>query len=288
MSNCATDSVLPQWVTIGFFLLTLTLLIIISITSFISLKTKSSTRNKLYNTQSLTVNKNVYEATETKDQENEDDELQTENKYDRVTNILSTSTSATTDTTNDWTSLSYFGKFKLWIVDVLHRKSVYGPLVAHLADTASDFAAVVEFYEISKTSNPEDCNGLNTWYLFYLSIGCMALYRVISSYAIWRITGSIKRVTLQFIDVELFEVLHLSHQLGLKGASSPQRLIQCLEAVFEASCQSVLQLVYLINTGNLGGIISISSILSFINLTMTIIADDKKFIDAEFANPHDE
>ena len=47
-------------------------------------------------------------------------------------------------------------------------------------------------------------------------------------------------------------------------------------------------MVYLMKTGNLNGVIFISTILSFVNLTLTIIDDDKKFLDAQFIVPWED
>ena len=43
------------------------------------------------------------------------------------------------------------------------------------------------------------------------------------------------RVVWTLCDVEIFEILHLSHTLGLKGKSTPQRLLDLISAVFEAA-----------------------------------------------------
>ena len=75
------------------------------------------------------------------------------------------------------------------------------------------------------------------WYLFLLSVLCMALYRGVSSWSIWRITGSLKRVLKQFVDVELFNVLMIAHRFDIKGSSAPHRLISNLEASLEAAPQ---------------------------------------------------
>eukprot|EP01084_Bolivina_argentea_P255712 430218_1 len=175
------------------------------------------------------------------------------------------------------------GKLKLCAKDVWGRKSVYLPLISHLSDTATDFASVVEFGIVAANSNPIDC-GINVWYLFALSIICMVVYRIISSFKIWQITKSWYRVILQFLDIELYHILYISHFMSLKGTSSPQRLLSVLEAVFEAAPQSVIQLVYLMFTKNLSPIIIISSVFSFINLTLSLISDDRKALGIEFGD----
>ena len=73
--------------------------------------------------------------------------------------------------------------------------------------------------------------------LFLLSVLCMVLYRAVSSWSIWKITGSMKRVLLQLADVELFNVLMIAHRFDIKGTSAPHRLIANLEASLEAAPQ---------------------------------------------------
>eukprot|EP01083_Nonionella_stella_P222606 794153_1 len=185
-----------------------------------------------------------------------------------------------------WADATNRGKLRLWLFDIWKRKSVYVPLMAHLSDTATDFAAVVEFGQIAtKYPNSSDQCGINVWFLFGLSMGAMVLYRIVSSITIWRITQSWKRVISQLIDIELFQILWLSHRLGLHSKSSPQRLISVMEAVFESAPQTLIQVIYLLKTQRFSGIIVASSILSFINLTITIIGDDKQFLNMKFALP---
>eukprot|EP01084_Bolivina_argentea_P180382 311634_1 len=151
-----------------------------------------------------------------------------------------------------WDEASNAGKIVLWVKDIWGRKSVYLPLVAHLVDTATDVAGAAEFYQIASNSTTDEC-GINVWYLFGLSIGAMIVYRLVSAFAIWRITQSVTRIIFQMFDVELFRILWLSHLLGLNRKSSPQRLISVLEAVFEAAPQTMVQIIYLLKTNNFSG-----------------------------------
>eukprot|EP01084_Bolivina_argentea_P011326 21169_1 len=178
-----------------------------------------------------------------------------------------------------WTDADCCKKFIMSIKDVFSRKSIYLPIVSHLADTSTDFATVVEFGIIAFTQN---CDAINVGYLFGLSIAIMLLYRSLSSWVIYNITGSLSRIVLQFMDIELFRILYVSHKMGLNAKSSPHRLISVLEAVFEAAPQGVIQIIFLVNTKSLSTVVMISSILSFINLTATIISDDKVFLDIKW------
>eukprot|EP01084_Bolivina_argentea_P075109 136185_1 len=183
----------------------------------------------------------------------------------------------------DWNSLSCLEKLKEVILDTFERKNVYLPLVLHLSDTATDFAAVAEFYIVAKATTPQQCGDLNMWWLFILSVICMLAYRIISSFTIYRITKSPLRVMLQFIDVELYHILYISHLLDLKGKSSPQRLISTIEAVFEAAPQSLIQFIYLMKAaGNISTTVVLSVIFSFFNLTLPIVGDDMKLLEIKF------
>ena len=68
----------------------------------------------------------------------------------------------------------------------------------------------LQFYELAVTkAGPdgeyEDCGGLNMWYLFILTILTMVVYRVISSYLIFKSCDySIRHLILQLLDLELF------------------------------------------------------------------------------------
>eukprot|EP01083_Nonionella_stella_P074566 202323_1 len=182
-----------------------------------------------------------------------------------------------------WNQLSITNRIKLIVIDVCSRKAIYLPVVAHFADTATDFASIVEFGLVANNTEPHDCGGLNVMYLFVLSICAMVAYRVLSAYKIWQITdSSCTRTILQLFDVELYHVLYFSHQWGLKGKSSPQRMLSVLESVFESAPQSVIQLVYLMHTSNGSSVVIASTILSFVNLTMSIVSDDKQSINIQY------
>eukprot|EP01083_Nonionella_stella_P008905 25796_1 len=245
--TCKTDSWIPTWVTIGFIGGTF---LMVLVTSWYSFKSVSSHSNKASKSvKSSTYHKPTAQATD-------------ERKV----------------MTSQWEQAGCCGKVKLWFKDVWKRKSVYVPLMSHLSDTATDFAAIVEFYQIASMYSATQCGGINMWYLFGLSVTAMLVYRVISSMVIWRITRSCTRVITQFLDIQLFQILWLSHRLGLKNKSNPQRLISVMEAVFEAAPQSMIQVIYLLKTEEFIGIIALSSALSFINLTLAIIGDDKQLL----------
>ena len=102
--------------------------------------------------------------------------------------------------------------------------------------------------------------------LFCLSIFFWIANRIYSAVKIWEISSleGVKfvekqaddfrekaekarkwRVIWTLCDLEVFEILHLSHTLGLNGKSTPQRLLDLISAVFESApeVQSLFQCV---------------------------------------------
>eukprot|EP01084_Bolivina_argentea_P240170 403556_1 len=144
-------------------------------------------------------------------------------------------------------------KFKIWTLDVWSRRRCYVPIIAHIFDQITDVSVVVQFYYIAQTKsdngNWTDCNGLNMWYLFILSILSMCIYRIISSFLIYQSTKSIQRSFIQILDCELFRALYINYLCDKKEPCHPQRWITTLEATFESSPQALIQLIYLVKTG---------------------------------------
>eukprot|EP01084_Bolivina_argentea_P166383 288861_1 len=191
--SCATKSLKPIWVTVGFALCSLIMLIITMIRSMRLLQEKKhyakSTKSSNLSQPQRSVNLNFNQVKEHKEEikETEMDIVMNMKEYTEV-NIMEEEEKANEEMVNEseWDKAQgCFGKFKLCAKDVWGRKSVYLPLISHLSDTATDFASVVEFGIVAASSNPIDC-GINVWYLFASSIICMVIYRIISSIIIYR------------------------------------------------------------------------------------------------------
>jgi hypothetical protein len=50
------------------------------------------------------------------------------------------------------------------------RISIYGSIITHLADTATDFASVAEFYIVAKEFTPQECGHFDVYYCFLVSV----------------------------------------------------------------------------------------------------------------------
>eukprot|EP01084_Bolivina_argentea_P052409 96285_1 len=86
-ASCTTDSVLPQWVTIGFTSTTILLLIVISIYSFYSLK-KSSLKASQALISSTSTKKETKVSTHIQQHEHKSTEIKEEQEYKEEDNIL--------------------------------------------------------------------------------------------------------------------------------------------------------------------------------------------------------
>lgn len=89
----------------------------------------------------------------------------------------------------------------------MHYNQIYGELVPHFFDQATDFGVVAEFYiywQDGKDDLDENGDykiGINVEYLFYLSIAIIILHRVISSVAVYNLTQKPSYAMYQFFDV---------------------------------------------------------------------------------------
>ena len=181
----------------------------------------------------------------------------------------------------------------LWSV-TWSKKRCYFPAITHILDSVTDIGVICEFGLLSfkesnwNTSTRDYCGGVNTFYLFILSIISLFLYRIISSIIIYRATKSLFRLLLQILDFELFRSLMINYKLNNHQPCKPQRLIQSLEAMFESTPQAIIQSYFLIkisyytNNGYISGnnrfLVSFSLLFSLFNVVCRAVAEDKTLI----------
>eukprot|EP01084_Bolivina_argentea_P216768 368188_1 len=176
---------------------------------------------------------------------------------------------------SQWSNASgFYAKFMLYLADIWLRKTIYFWMLCHLIDIATDFGVLIEFGIVANTHSSQQC-GIDVWYLFCISIICMLTYRCISAYQIWKITGSVNRLLIQLIDMEIHNVLYFTHVFGFEQISLPFRLICALETIFEAAPLLLIQLIYLMLIKNDSVIVILSAIFSCINVLIAIIGDNK-------------
>ena len=137
-------------------------------------------------------------------------------------------------------------------------------------------------------AHPDNAH-VNVEYLFWASIFVIILHRIVSGYAIWRLTHKWSDVLLQIVDLLMVKCIYLNYKLDIDEPSNCQRYLQVLEATFESSPQLLIAMGYLAKIGisDASPIVLVSTLTSLISLTSRIASDDKamfiaKMKDIEF------
>ena len=177
---------------------------------------------------------------------------------------------------------SSFGKkIIMWLKDVWKRRRCYVPLITHIFDQVTDITVAIQFYELAVTKSDNDyeaCGGLNIWYLFILTILSMVIYRVISSYLVYKSTHkSLLHLIFQLLDIELFRALYINYLGNKTEPCDPQRFITAMEASLESAPQALIQMIYLVKTNTFDSsiIILVSFLSSLWSIITKLVSDDK-------------
>ena len=184
-------------------------------------------------------------------------------------------------------SVKFVKRLKLFFKDAKRKKKCYFEFVPHLIDIATDGAVIIEFYQIAAADN---CVELDMWGIFYLSL-CVALfYHLVSSILIYYYTKSLTQFILQLFDLELVRALIVNYRTGSEKPCRPQLWISNLEAVFESTPSSIIQLVYLLATNTLFGddvtinIVQVSLVLSLFVIVKRNVSNDELMFENVFTN----
>eukprot|EP01084_Bolivina_argentea_P036877 68174_1 len=189
---------------------------------------------------------------------------------------------------DDFKKLSCLNKLKTWAKDTWRRKKCYLELFPHITDTATDIGVLIEFYQIAQKQKKHGasiiCSSLNMTGIFYVSVGIILFYRIVSSLQIYLFTKSIRQTIFQFLDIEIFHALIINYKKNVNtekdgDACQPQKWISYMEATFESVPQSWIQLIYLISSGiffNEFGVVQISFIWSVIVIVLRNSNEDKR------------
>eukprot|EP01084_Bolivina_argentea_P128795 227582_1 len=171
---------------------------------------------------------------------------------------------------------------KLWGKLLWKKKKVYFQLVPHLFDQASDFGVLVEYWYLRNQNI-----GINTLYLFAVSVSIIIFHRIISSIAIYRLTNNKLYTICQLFDLLMVQCVWTNYQLDTDEPSNCQRYLQVLEAIFESSPQILISVVFLIKstTSEISTVVIISLISSFWTLTARVASDDKTMFGDVWKSP---
>eukprot|EP01083_Nonionella_stella_P226798 805117_1 len=117
--------------------------------------------------------------------------------------------------------------FQRWAKLLWRKKKVYGQLVPHFFDQATDLGVVFEYYSLQDQDNI----GIDTMYLFVISICVLVFHRIISSAAIYHLTKKPMYMLYQMFDLLMIRCIWTSYKLDSDEPSNSQRYLQIMEAI---------------------------------------------------------
>eukprot|EP01083_Nonionella_stella_P211720 765192_1 len=174
-------------------------------------------------------------------------------------------------------------RYTSWLSTVWKMKGIYLSALVHIYDIATDIGIIVNWgYQAfaedqGQTGTKTDVRGINMMGLWASSMVAFLLYRFISAGFVYEFTGKLGRAFVQFLDLEIYRAIYITHTLGREEAGNLQRWLQKFEAIFESALQSLLQLVYIIKTADYSPLIMSSIVLSFFSVAARFTADDRIF-----------
>eukprot|EP01084_Bolivina_argentea_P005123 9678_1 len=213
--------------------------------------------------------------------------VKVQNKYKKYATYTTTSTteSSVINTKQaynpkDWTRK---GLFKQWYQLLWKKKKVYLQLIPHFFDQATDLGVIIEYWHLR---NDADVIGINTMYLFVVSVCVIILHRIISSFAIYRLTNNKSFILYQIFDVLMVKCIWTNYQLDTDEPSNSQRYLQTLEATFESAPQILIATAFLVKASisDASAIVILSLITSFWTLSSRVSADDKMMFQKDWKN----
>eukprot|EP01083_Nonionella_stella_P067852 179746_1 len=127
-------------------------------------------------------------------------------------------------------------KFTSFVSLVWKMKSIYLSAFVHIYDIGTDVGIIVQWMgdAIKEERNKDEHNvrGIDMMALFISSIGVFMLYRFVSAGFVYEFTGKWKRACIQFLDLEIYHAIYITHKLGREEAGNLQRWLQKFEAIF--------------------------------------------------------
>eukprot|EP01083_Nonionella_stella_P226797 805115_1 len=115
---------------------------------------------------------------------------------------------------------------KRWAKLLWRKKKVYGQLIPHFFDQATDLGVIFEYW---KLRNDETLTGVNTTNLFIVSICVLVFHRIISSAAIYHLTKKPMFMLYQVFDLLMVRCIWTNYKLDSDEPSNSQRYLQIME-----------------------------------------------------------
>ena len=138
-----------------------------------------------------------------------------------------------------------YEKKKDYLKAIWYRRGIYGQILAHLYDTATDIAVLIQWYILANDNI--DYESIDMHILFWTSIGFLIFYRFISScFACFTAVDrdglinkhdAIINYCLGILDIYIIKTVYLSLKYGHTEATPQQKAIQLLEYLYSSHCR---------------------------------------------------
>ena len=121
---------------------------------------------------------------------------------------------------------------KAWAKSVWRKKKIYGAVLPHIFDQATDIGVIAEYYAAWQQYEQGDSNieedDTRPFWFFAASLGIVVFQRVVSTATIFHLTRSPLSALYQFLDVLLIKAVWVNYRLGLDKPCNPQRYIELM------------------------------------------------------------
>ena len=145
--------------------------------------------------------------------------------------------------------------FKRWAMYTWTIRSMYAAAAVHIYDISTDIGVILEWYLLAYQQQTlgedwalyEVYKELNMTVLFIAALVALNVYRFISSFLLYNYTKKCARFFSQFFDLEIFRIIYINHKLKRTEPGNLHRFLSKIEAIFESSPQSVLQVICMLS-----------------------------------------
>lgn len=117
-----------------------------------------------------------------------------------------------------------------FIKSIWNQKDIYLAFLAHIYDTTTDIAVLVEFGKLA--FDDYNYQVVNMYVIFFSSLAIILFHRIMLA----MITSKCNfwNIILVILDLYIFKILFQSLHYKYKQASSSQKILQMVESLFEA------------------------------------------------------
>ena len=110
---------------------------------------------------------------------------------------------------------------------------MYGSLLPHIADQATDFGTIFVYYgewtRYKDLSDDEQGDRtVNPFWFFFFGLFIVIFQRIVSTITIYVMTHNPTSAALQFVDLLIVKAIRINYTLRLNEPCNPQRYIQLL------------------------------------------------------------